>query len=177
MATALFYPCRGGGVGRWAAARTFAGRGPIFPVVPHDALGAGALGIAALVGIVAGLGSVVLTTLVYGFEDLFQKLPIHWMWWPLLGGLCVGIGGLIDPRVFGVGYSYIHSLLRGELVGVTLVSLLIVKALVWSIALGSGTSGGVLAPLLMMGGALGALEAAGFRSMTPAYGRWSAWRP
>lgn len=135
------------------------GLGPIFPVPAHAMLPAGDLGFAVLVGIVAGLGSVVLTVLVYFFEDQFQKLPFHWMWWPVLGGLCVGIGGLIDPRVLGVGYDVIHSLLKGELLGVTLISLVIVKSLVWSIALGSGTSGGVLAPLLMMGGALGALEA------------------
>ncbi len=111
-----------------------------------------------VVGIGAGLGSAVLTILVYSFEDLFQKLPIHWMWWPALGGLAVGVGGLVDPRVLGVGYGVIHDLLLGQGVGALLLSLLIVKALVWAIALGSGTSGGVLAPLLMIGGALGALE-------------------
>lgn len=135
------------------------GAGPIFPVTPHPPLGAEELAIAFGAGIVAGLASSILTGLVYGFEDLFQKLPIHWMWWPAIGGLFVGLGGLIDPRVLGVGYDLIHSLLRGELVGLALLGLLVGKALVWSIALGSGTSGGVLAPLLIMGGALGALEA------------------
>jgi H+/Cl- antiporter ClcA/CBS domain-containing protein len=135
------------------------GAGPIFPVTPHAPLGGRALIIAFVVGIVAGLASSILTGLVYGFEDLFQKLPIHWMWWPAIGGLFVGLGGLIDPRVLGVGYELIHSLLLGELVGTALLGLLIGKALVWSIALGSGTSGGVLAPLLIMGGALGAIEA------------------
>jgi CIC family chloride channel protein len=135
------------------------GDGPIFPVTPHAALGAKGLGIAFIVGIVAGLASGLLTTLVYAFEDLFERLPIHWMWWPAIGGLFVGIGGWLDPRVLGVGYDTIHGLLRGEIIGSLVVGLLIGKALVWSIALGSGTSGGVLAPLLIMGGALGALEA------------------
>jgi H+/Cl- antiporter ClcA/predicted transcriptional regulator len=135
------------------------GGGPIFPVPAHQALPASAIGLAVVVGIGAGLGSVVLTMLVYGFEDLFLKLPVHWMWWPALGGLAVGVGGLIDPRVLGVGYGVIHDLLLGQGVGMLLLSLLIVKALVWAIALGSGTSGGVLAPLLIIGGALGALEA------------------
>src|SRR5262245_19289657 len=135
------------------------GAGPIFPVTPHAPLGGEALIIAFAVGIVAGLASSVLTGLVYGFEDLFQKLPFHWMWWPAIGGFFVGVGGVIDPRVLGVGYDLIHSLLRGELVGAALIGLLVTKALVWSIALGSGTSGGVLAPLLIMGGALGAIEA------------------
>ncbi len=133
------------------------GPGPIFPVHQHNALGAEALFITLLVGIAAGLASGLLTALVYGFEDLFERLPIHWMWWPAIGGLFVGLGGYFDPRVLGVGYGTIHSLLAGEVVGAALIGLLIGKSLVWSIALGSGTSGGVLAPLLMMGGALGAL--------------------
>lgn len=82
----------------------FLGAGPIFGISPHEALGAWALLIACLVGIAAGLASGVLTTLVYFFEDLFERLPIHWMWWPIFGGLAIGIGGLIDPRVLGVGY-------------------------------------------------------------------------
>lgn len=138
---------------------TLFGSGPIFPVTPHAPLGSEGLVICLVVGIIAGLASGGLTALVYGFEDLFQKLPIHWMWWPAIGGLFVGIGGLVDPRVLGVGYDTIHAVLRGEMVGVALLGLLIGKALVWSIALGSGTSGGVLAPLLIMGGALGAVEA------------------
>jgi CBS domain-containing protein len=95
--------------------------------------------------------------LVYAFEDGFQKLPIHWMWCPAIGGLVVGIGGIIEPRVLGTGYETIHALMNGELLGAALIGLLIAKALVWSVALGSGTSGGILAPLLIIGGALGAL--------------------
>jgi CIC family chloride channel protein len=135
------------------------GAGPIFPVMPHAALGGEGLSIAFIVGIIAGIASGILTNLVYAFEDLFERLPVHWMWWPAIGGLFVGIGGLVEPRVLGVGYDTIHSLLRGEIIGGALIGLLIGKSLVWSIALGSGTSGGVLAPLLIMGGALGAFEA------------------
>jgi H+/Cl- antiporter ClcA len=134
------------------------GSGAIFPVTTHAPLGAEGLMIALLVGISAGLASGVLTALVYFCEDLFSKLPIHWMWWPAIGGLFVGIGGWLDPRVLGVGYDTIHALLKGELVGAVVIGLLIGKAVVWSIALGSGTSGGVLAPLLIIGGALGAIE-------------------
>lgn len=135
------------------------GGGPIFPTHLHQALGGEGLFIAFVVGISAGLASGLLTMLVYACEDLFSKLPIHWMWWPAIGGLFVGVGGWLDPRVLGVGYDTIHSLLRGELIGATVIGLLIGKSLVWSISLGSGTSGGVLAPLLIMGGALGAIEA------------------
>ncbi len=135
------------------------GSGPIFPITPHAPLNWEILLIALPVGIIAGLGSGLLTLLVYGFEDLFEKIPFHWMWWPAIGGLVVGIGGLIDPRVLGVGYDSIHDLLRGNIIGIALVSLLVGKCVVWAFSLGSGTSGGVLAPLLMMGGALGAIEA------------------
>ena len=132
------------------------GAGPIFPVIAHGSLSATELAFAASLGVLAGFGSGLLTMLVYACEDLFQRLPLHWMWWPAIGAVFIGVGGLAEPRVLGVGYDSIHSLLRGELVGAAVVGLLVAKALVWSIALGSGTSGGVLAPLLIMGGALGA---------------------
>src|SRR4029079_17546319 len=74
------------------------GYGPIFPITPHNELGGEVLMTAVIVGLVAGLASGALTALVYGFEDLFQKLPIHWMWWPVIGGLAVGVGGLLAPR-------------------------------------------------------------------------------
>ena len=109
------------------------------------------------VGVAAGFGSGLLTTLVYGAEDLFRRLPIHWMWWPTLGGLVVGVGGWLFPRALGVGYDTIGDLLSGRLVGAVLLGLLVTKAVIWAVSLGSGTSGGVLAPLLIMGGALGAL--------------------
>jgi CIC family chloride channel protein len=135
------------------------GAGPIFPMVAHAPLTSAELAIAAGLGVAAGFASGLLTMLVYACEDLFQKLPIHWMWWPAIGAIFIGVGGVIDPRVLGVGYNTIHSLLRGELVGAVVIGLLVAKALVWAIALGSGTSGGVLAPLLIMGGALGAFAA------------------
>ena len=132
------------------------GPGPIFPMAPHGLLGLWPVLAGAVIGIAAGFGSGLLTGIVYFFEDAFQKLPIHWMWWPAIGGLFVGIGGWIDPRVLGVGYDLIGGLLAGKILGGALLGLLIGKALVWAIALGSGTSGGVLAPLLIIGGGLGA---------------------
>jgi len=132
------------------------GAGPIFPVIAHGSLSGTELAFAAGLGVLAGFGSSLLTMLVYACEDLFQRLPLHWMWWPAIGAVFIGVGGLVEPRVLGVGYDTIHSLLRGELVGAVVIGLLVAKALVWSLALGSGTSGGVLAPLLIMGGALGA---------------------
>ncbi len=135
------------------------GAGPIFPVLAHAAPSGEQLAIAVGVGVFAGFASGLLTLLVYACEDVFQKLPLHWMWWPAIGAVFIGVGGIIEPRVLGVGYDTIHSLLRGEMIGGVVAGLMIAKALVWAIALGSGTSGGVLAPLLIMGGALGALVA------------------
>ena len=132
------------------------GAGAIFPIPSHNALGLWPVIAALGIGIAAGFGSGILTGIVYFFEDAFQKLPIHWMWWPAIGGLFVGIGGWLDPRVLGVGYDLIAGLLAGKILGAALLGLVVAKALVWAIALGSGTSGGVLAPLLIIGGALGA---------------------
>jgi H+/Cl- antiporter ClcA/CBS domain-containing protein len=133
------------------------GSGPIFPVPLHDMLAPSQLGLALLTGVCAGFGSGLLTALVYAWEDAFARLPFHWMWWPALGGLAIGLGGLVDSRVLGVGYETIHGLMRGELLAGALIGLFFAKGIVWSVALGSGTSGGVLAPLLMLGGAIGAL--------------------
>ncbi len=135
------------------------GQGPIFPIATHGAMSASELAFAVIVGILAGFGSGALTSLVYACEDVFQKLPLHWMWWPAIGAVVIGVGGVIEPRVLGVGYDTIHGLLRGDMIGLAVISLIVCKAVVWSVALGSGTSGGVLAPLLIMGGALGALVA------------------
>ncbi|MEE3622555.1 chloride channel protein [Nitrospirillum sp. BR 11752] len=133
------------------------GAGPLFPLADSAALPATGLALCAVLGVLAGLGSGLLTSLVYGFEDLFGRLPLHWMWWPMIGGVFIGLGGLIDPRALGVGYDNIAGLLHGQIPPASALTLVAVKAVIWSVALGSGTSGGVLAPLLMMGGALGAL--------------------
>lgn len=141
----------------WAVRIPLLGAGPVFPVIPHGAFTPPELGAAALLGVAAGLGGCVLTMLVYGVEDAFDHLPIHWMWWPAIGAVVVGIGGVFEPRALGVGYDVIRDLLDGRVVGTVLVTFLIVKAVIWAVALGSGTSGGVLAPLLLVGGALGAV--------------------
>jgi CIC family chloride channel protein len=135
------------------------GPGPIFPVALHAALPWRELALSLPIGILAGFGSGCVTWLVYTCEDLFERVPLDKMWWPMLGGAVIGIGGLIQPRVLGVGYDTIAGLLRGELAGAVALILLVTKAVVWAVALGSGTSGGVLAPLLIMGGALGTVEA------------------
>jgi len=135
------------------------GAGPLFPYTGIPTMEWWGLALCAAAGVVAGLQSALMTICLYGVEDLFRKLPIHWMWWPALGGVVVGIGGYLDPAVLGVGYDNIRDLLNGTVDLHAAAALLIGKAVVWIVALSSGTSGGVLAPLLIMGGALGALEA------------------
>jgi len=144
-----------------AAARTFViGPGPLFPLAGHPGFpGVEALACCALTGLAAGGFSGLLTLAVYAFEDLFKRLPIHWMWWPALGGLVIGIGGLLCPQALGVGYDVIGGVLHESFAARAILVLVLVKGVIWSVSLGSGTSGGVLAPLLMMGGALGGLEA------------------
>jgi chloride channel protein, CIC family len=136
------------------------GPGPLFPVElgtsTHLRL---ALFVAAPLGALVGLASAGLSRLMYGFEDAFEhicgRLRIHWMWWPAIGGVGIGIGGLFFPRGLGVGYDNIAELLRGNAATGLLAGLVIAKSLMWAFSLSSGTSGGVLAPLLMIGAALG----------------------
>jgi chloride channel protein, CIC family len=141
------------------ARRYLLGLGPLFTVPAHPAfIGLYGLGGCIIAGLGAGILSALLTLGVYAAEDLFQKLPIHWMWWPAIGGLFIGLGGLIFPQALGVGYDTIKTLLQGDAPLTIVAGVLLVKSAIWMISLGSGTSGGVLAPLLMMGAALGGIE-------------------
>jgi chloride channel protein, CIC family len=143
-----------------AARRYILGLGPLFPVPAHPVfIGPEGLLGCVICGLLAGALSAFLTGAVYAAEDAFLKLPIHWMWWPAIGGLVVGVGGLIFPQALGVGYDTIAALLTGDVARNVILGVLLVKSVIWAVSLGSGTSGGVLAPLLMMGGALGAIEA------------------
>jgi H+/Cl- antiporter ClcA len=140
------------------------GAGPLFPVPMSATAPMGqALLVAAPLGLVVGLASAGLSRLMYGLEDAFEhfcgRMNLHWMWWPAIGGIGVGIGGLFFPRGLGVGYDNIAELLRGNAPMGLLLGLLLAKSLMWAFSLSSGTSGGVLAPLLMIGAALGELAA------------------
>jgi CBS domain-containing protein len=120
-------------------------------------------------GIIGGFVAWFATSLVYLSEDGFRKLPIHWMWWPAIGGLIIGVGGLFEPRALGVGYDVIGTLLAGHATMALIVGILVVKTLIWSLSLGSGTSGGVLAPVFMIGAALGSLLAYVFPPVAPGF--------
>ncbi len=142
-------------VTRWS----LIGSAPLF-AIPSTASPTGLMLASALaVGLAAGVASTVLTRSVYATEDAFRRLPLHWSWWPAIGGVAVGVGGLLAPRALGVGYNSIDAILLAELGAGVVLTLLLVKATIWAISLGSGTSGGVLAPLLMIGGSIGALLA------------------
>ncbi|MFN8010497.1 MAG: chloride channel protein [Holophagaceae bacterium] len=130
---------------------------PVFPMAGLAVPDGLTLGLYILVGALVGVASVYVTKAVYWIEDAFEHLPIHWMWWPALGGLAVGALGFLVPRTLGVGYDNIQAILSADLVGTTLLVLCLAKFASWAVALGSGTSGGTLAPLFTIGGALGAL--------------------
>jgi CBS domain-containing protein len=115
--------------------------------------------VAGPLGILVGFAAAGLSRMMYGFEDAFEhfcgRMRVHWMWWPAIGGIGIGVGGFFFPRGLGVGYDNIAELLRGNAPLSLLLGLLVAKSLMWAFSLSSGTSGGVLAPLLMIGAAIG----------------------
>lgn len=146
------------------------GGDPVFPVDVHVTQIHWNIDLLALVtGVCGAAVAIVATRLVYLSEDAFSRLPIHWMWWPAIGGVVIGLGGLVEPRALGVGYDVIGALLTGRATLSLIIGLLIVKTAIWSLSLGSGTSGGVLAPLFMIGGALGALVGHWFPVVFPGF--------
>jgi H+/Cl- antiporter ClcA len=146
------------------------GTGPIFhvPTVAIHLTGP-VVALCAASGLASGLLAIGATALVYASEDAFARLPVHWMWWPAIGGLVIGLGGLVVPQALGVGYDVIGAELDGSIGMHLVIGILVVKTLIWSLSLGSGTSGGVLAPMFMVGGALGALEAHAFPAVAPGF--------
>jgi len=136
------------------------GAGPLFPVdLPANIHLEQSLFVAIPLGVLVGFAAAGLSRLMYGLEDAFEhfseRVHIHWMWWPAIGGIGIGIGGFFFPRGLGVGYDNIAELLRGNAPAGLLLGLIVAKSLMWAFSLSSGTSGGVLAPLLMIGAAIG----------------------
>ncbi|MBS1933965.1 MAG: chloride channel protein, partial [Bacteroidetes bacterium] len=133
------------------------GKEPVFAMPDIPVATSVALIVYVLLGAVIGVFASFVSKSVYAVEDLFERLPIHWMWWPAIGAIAVGITGYFAPYTMGVGYDNIQHLLTGSLPLVMLASLCLLKYISWVVSLGSGTSGGTLAPLFTIGGALGAL--------------------
>ncbi|MDR3445487.1 MULTISPECIES: chloride channel protein [unclassified Dyella] len=131
------------------------GNEPMFPMPDIATPALGAVVAYIVMGIITGVASVGITKLTYAIEDGFEKLPIHWMWWPAIGGVVVGVVGYFMPATLGVGYTNIAALIAGQIGFAGMLALCLMKLLSWSVALGSGTSGGTLAPLFTIGSALG----------------------
>jgi CIC family chloride channel protein len=146
------------------------GAAPVFPMADIAQPGAVAIVAYIVLGGVIGLLAASITQGVYQLEDAFERLPIHWMWWPALGAMAVGVIGYLSPRTLGVGYDNIQDILTGSLAGTVLLSLVVLKLISWAVALSSGTSGGTLAPLFTIGGGLGSLIAAGAMTLVPGLG-------
>ena len=146
------------------------GAEPVFAMPYVAEPGLAALACYVALGAAIGLVSVGVTRAVYGIEDAFEKLPVHWMWWPAIGGVAVGVVGYFAPLTLGVGYTNIEDIVAGHLAVGALAFLCVMKFISWSIALGSGTSGGTLAPLFTIGGALGALAGFGLVAIAPGLG-------
>jgi H+/Cl- antiporter ClcA len=148
----------------------FSGFAPVFSMPTIAPPSPFALASYVALGAIVGLAAVGTTRAVYAVEDAFEKLPVHWMWWPAIGAVAVGAVGYVAPRTMGVGYDNIDSILSGQIVGTALAVLCVLKFVSWSIALGSGTSGGTLAPLFTIGGAMGSVLGALVARIAPGSG-------
>lgn len=133
------------------------GSNPVFSIPDLPSVSGSALFIYVILGLITGVVAAGISKSVYAIEDLFEKIPIHWMWFPAIGAIVIGVTGYFAPYTMGVGYDNIRNLLTGKLPLTILFSLFLLKYISWSVSLGSGTSGGTLAPLFTIGGAFGAL--------------------
>ena len=146
----------------------FVGSGTAFEVGTIGQVHYEALAFYTIIGAIVGVAAAWVTKWTYGIEDLFEKLPVHWAWWPAIGAVFVGVIGYLQPKTLGIGYENITAIINGQIVGTALVVFVIAKFLSWSIYLGSGTSGGTLAPLFTIGGGLGAMLGVGAAAIYPA---------
>ncbi len=143
------------------------GRQPVFAMPVLPSVSGAALMVYIILGFIIGIIASGISKSVYVIEDLFERLPLHWMWFPAIGAVAIGITGFFAPVTMGVGYDNIRNLLTGSLPVSLLISLSLLKYISWSVSLGSGTSGGTLAPLFTIGGALGTLLGTGIIILFP----------
>ncbi|MGA9966322.1 MAG: chloride channel protein [Terriglobales bacterium] len=144
------------------------GAGPMFKVTAMDFGIPHALPFYLLLGLVCGLAAVGFSKLLYWTEDQFEKLPVDELWWPAIGALGLGVIGYFVPRVLGVGYDTIGDILNANLAWKLLLVVMVAKAVALVISLGSGTSGGLLAPMFMSSAAMGGVFAMGMDRIFPA---------
>ena len=131
------------------------GPGPMFTVGHVDFSLGMSLPFYVVFGVICGLAAWAMSNILYWVEDQFERLPLDPMWWPMLGGLGLGLLGLIEPRILGVGYDTISAVLNGKLGLEDLARLAFFKGAGLMVSLGSGTSGGLLAPMFLVGAAMG----------------------
>jgi len=143
------------------------GTGPMFTVATMDFGIPHALPFYVLLGGICGLAAVGFSKLLYWTEDQFEKLSIDELWWPAIGALGLGIIGYFVPRVLGVGYDTISEILNANLALKLLVVVMLAKAVALVVSLGSGTSGGLLAPMFMSSAAMGGVFALGVDRIFP----------
>lgn len=146
------------------------GPDPVFPMPHLQPPGVAALVLYILLGALMGVAATLVTRAVYAIEDAFERLPVHWMWWPAIGAIAVGVVGYYEPRTLGVGYENISDVISNRLPIGVVALLCLLKFVSWSISLGSGTSGGTLAPLFTIGGGLGAICGTAAVVIAPAAG-------
>jgi H+/Cl- antiporter ClcA/CBS domain-containing protein len=146
------------------------GSAPMFAIPDLSQPSGEALAAYVGIGAVIGLVAVGVTRAVYAVEDVFERLPVHWMWWPAIGAVAVGVVGYIAPRTLGVGYANITDLVSGSIAGQAVIALALLKFISWVISLGSGTSGGTLAPLFTIGAGCGAALGTLTAALAPSLG-------
>jgi H+/Cl- antiporter ClcA/CBS domain-containing protein len=153
---------------------SFDGTAPVFGMPAVAQPGAAALAVYVALGAAVGALAAGITRVTYAIEDAFEhvgeRLGVHWMWWPIAGAVVVGVVGLAEPRTLGVGYDNITGALAGTIAGRALLTLVVLKFVSWAVYLGSGTSGGTLAPLFTIGGGLGAWTGALIARVAPGLG-------
>lgn len=148
----------------------FEGSDPVFKMPPIEAPHLMAMAFYILLGAVMGVAAAAVTRIVCAVEDAFERLPIHWMWWPAIGAVAVGVIGYFQPYTLGVGYSNVSAIISNQWPTQFVAVLCFAKFVSWSIALGSGTSGGTMAPLFTVGGGLGQVLGALAVALVPAAG-------
>lgn len=146
------------------------GMAPMFAMSDLTQPGGAALATYILLGGVMGAAAVAVTKLIYAIEDGFEHVPCHWMWWPAMGALAVGVIGYFVPDTLGIGYQNINGALDNKFTAGFMLALAAAKLASWSISLGSGTSGGTMAPLFTIGGALGGAIGVGISAIAPGLG-------
>jgi len=155
LAALQFIPIIVSSVIATALSRHYLGNFPAFEVPAYALLHYSELFLYLILGVLAGVVAFIFIRILYGMEDFFERWKFPEFIKPAIGGIIIGCIGVFFPHIFGVGYESVTQILRGEMFGVMLIGILVAKILATSITIGSGSSGGIFAPSIFMGAALG----------------------